>query len=118
MSDRISVLEQLRAKGVLRNIGKPTPVNNSPPFDLDAWIAQAVIEVNQPDDAPSIPVSAPLPVSSLSPRHQKKIGLPVTKAPKSILPASSPQKSTLLDRVRACRMKSKLRDKKFGEGQN
>ena len=84
MSTGSSILVQIRAKGILKTTtatAAPVPVaDNSPQADMEAELALAVTEVSQPDAKTVQPVQTPIvPVSVLSARHQRRLGLPVTK---------------------------------------
>lgn len=112
MSETKGVLAQIRNRNILTKISAAAPLESSPPVDWDAVIEQAVWEVSQPDEAspetvPEVgqagPVPTQHPVSSMSVRHQRKVGLPVSKVRK---PAGIPSTPTLLDRIRASRARA------------
>ena len=90
-----SVLDRLRAKGILTAIATDTPVpeaDGKPQIDVEAEMVQAVSEVSQPSSDALQPVEVPtVPVSALSPRHQRQLGLPVTKEKSAGRPAKNGQ---------------------------
>ena len=75
----MNTLSEIRAKVRSSNYGKPivVPVENYPHSDGESEIAQAIVEVSQPVEIPVTPTPA------LSARHQKKLGLPITKVAKN-----------------------------------
>ena len=77
-----SVLDRLRAKGILTAIATDTPV---PEADGKPQISQPSSDALQPVEVPTVPVSA------LSPRHQRQLGLPVTKEKSAGRPAKNGQ---------------------------
>ena len=96
MSAGISILAQIRARGILTAITATTdPVlvaDNTPQMDVDAEMVQSVSEVSQPSSDAIHPVELPsVPVSALSPRHQRQLGLPVTKGRSAGRPAKKGQ---------------------------
>lgn len=113
MNDARSVLAQIRDRNIFPQAGAASPVADSPPRDWEAVIEQAVWEVSQPDDAspetvPKVGQAGPAPtqhpVSSMSVRHQRKVGLPVIKVTKPT--GNPPPKPTLLDQIRVCRVRA------------
>jgi hypothetical protein len=111
MNNNISVLAQIRAKKILNKGGASSQVDAPPAFDLDAELAKAVWEVSQPDVlSPQGTVSevgasnhapAPRPVSAMSVRHQRRVGLPIVRGERAL---AKKQESGLLERIRRCRV--------------
>ena len=82
----MSTLSEIRAKVRSSNYGRTiaVPVESSSHSEGESEIAQAIIEVSQSNHEVSQPLEIPVtPVPSLSPRHQKKLGVPVTKVLKN-----------------------------------
>jgi hypothetical protein len=111
MNNNISVLAQIRAKKILNNGGAASQEDAPPAFDMDAEIAKAVWEVSQPDVlSPQETVSevgasnhapAPRPVSTMSVRHQRRVGLPIVRVDRAL---AKKQEPGLLERIRRCRV--------------
>jgi hypothetical protein len=94
MKTNISVLAQIRAKKILNNGGAASQFDAPPAFDLDAELAKAVWEVSQPDVySPQGTVSEvgasnhappPRPVSTMSSKHQRRVGLPIVRGERAL----------------------------------